>query len=145
MNRMFDTSRLLVVLLLATLAVACSPEPEQDEPDFERLEQRVLARWETLVAKDFASTWEFASPNYRKNFPKELFVRNFSYTVDWELTGVEVVHYDAAAAVASVAVRVMSKPAKQTSTVSAAFGAIPITFNENWILVDGEWWHSANI
>jgi hypothetical protein len=64
--------------------------------------------------------------------------------VDWELTGVEVLNYDAVAAVASVAVRVMSEPTKRTSTASFELGAVPVTFHEKWLFIDGEWWHSAN-
>ena len=61
------------------------------------------------------------------------------------MTAVEVVNYDAAAAVASVAVRVMSRPTKLTSTASRAIGAVPVTINEQWMFIDGKWWHSANL
>ena len=74
-----------------------------------------------------------------------MYERRFSYMVEWELTSVEVVNYDAAAAVASVAVRVMSRPVKQTSAASKAIGAVPTRFVEQWILQDGEWWYSANL
>ncbi len=107
------------------------------------LEQRVRARWQALEVRDFDRVWSFASPNYRKNFPVKLYSYNFSYAVEWELTSIEVVHYDAGAAVASVSVRVMSKPTKQTSVASQAIGALPVTFHEQWIKVDGEWWHSV--
>jgi hypothetical protein len=73
-----------------------------------------------------------------------MFVKKFSYAVNRELTGVEVTNYDARAAVASVAVRVMSSPAKLTSAASIAIGAVPVTINERWMFIDGEWWHSAN-
>ena len=143
---MRSASLALAVLASGLMVVGCTPGEESTgaEPDFEKLEQRVRDRWATLSAKDFGKAWEYSTPNYRRNFPKELFMRNFSYTVDWELTGVEVVNYDADAAVASVAARVMSKPAKQTTSAST-FGAIPITFRESWIFREGEWWHSANI
>jgi len=42
-----------------------------------------------------------------------------------------------------VAVRVMSKPTKLTSSASAAFGALPVTIREKWILIDGVWWYSV--
>jgi hypothetical protein len=44
-----------------------------------------------------------------------------------------------------VAVRVMSKPTKQTSSASMAMGALPVTLHENWFRVDGEWWHSTKV
>jgi hypothetical protein len=109
------------------------------------LEQRVRARWQTLIDHDFGKTWEFCTPTFREVFPKAMYVHNFSYAVQWQLTSVEVVDYDADAAVASVAVGVMSLPAKQTSEASKAVGAVPVTVRERWILIDGEWWHSAKI
>jgi hypothetical protein len=39
----------------------------------------------------------------------------------------------------------MSEPVKYTSAASKAVGAMPYTFNERWIYVEGEWWHSANL
>jgi hypothetical protein len=109
------------------------------------LEQRVRARWQALTARDYAGAWSYESPVYRKAFPPELYVLQFSYEVQRELTEVEIVNYDAAAAVASVAVRVMSTPTKRTSSASQAIGAVPVTIHERWISIDGEWWHSANI
>jgi hypothetical protein len=111
----------------------------------EALELRVAERWQSMIDRDYGRTWEFCTPAYREVFPKALYVHNFSYAVQWELTSVEVVDYDAVAAVASVAVRVMSIPTKQTSSASKAVGAVPVTINERWIFIDQKWWHSANI
>jgi hypothetical protein len=135
---------LLVVFILAS---GCSREapPPAAEPDLDRLEQRVRERWEAKIARDFDTVWEYATPNYRKVFPKHMYRLNFSYALDWELTSVEVINYDADAAVASVAVRVMSIPTKQTSEASRLIGATPVELREQWIFIDGEWWHSANI
>ncbi|MEH6581987.1 MAG: hypothetical protein V7754_08630 [Halioglobus sp.] len=124
--------------------VACAEPTELDEKQRAALEKRVNARWQVLEKKDFGKVWEFATPKYRRVFPKSLYVNNFSYAVDWELTEVEVVNYDASAAVASVVVRVMSKPSKQTSSASKALGAVPISFREQWIFTDAKWWHSTN-
>lgn len=98
-----------------------------------------------MEIRDFEKVYEFETPNYRGIFSKSLYVNKFSYAVHWELTGVDVVNYDARAAVASVAVRVMSKPAKQTSSASVAMGALPIILHEKWIRVNGDWWHSAKV
>ena len=101
-------------------------------------------RWQTKIDRDFGKTWEYSTPNFREVFSKSLYVHKFSYMVEWRLTGVEVGNYDADAAVASVAARVMTKPTKQTSTASGAIGAVPVTIREKWMLIDGEWWHSTN-
>jgi hypothetical protein len=108
------------------------------------LEQRVRERWQALSASDYGRAWEFSTPVYRGIFPKELYALQFSYAVERQLTGVEVVDYDAAAAVASVTARVMSKPLKQTSAASRAIGAVPVNIHEKWMLIDGEWWYSVN-
>lgn len=130
-------------LTLISSAWAAPPEgmtPEQ----VAALEQRAKARWQALTTRDYARAWEFSTPNYRSVFPKELYVLQFSYAVDRQLTGVEVLDYDAAAAVASVTARVMSKPLKQTSEASVAMGALPVTYREKWMLIDGQWWYSSS-
>ena len=135
---------MLVVTVLA--CVSCSamgPPKTLTEDDKTTLLKRVTERWQLIVKKDFASTYQYTTPKYREVFPKALYVNKFSYGVDMQLTGVEILHYDARAAVASVAVGVMSRPAKQTSVASNALGALPLTLNEKWIFVDGQWWHSA--
>ena len=132
------------ICMLAALG-ACSQDsaPKTFGPEAEAaLTQRVTERWHAMEEKDFAKTYDYTTPNYRRVFPKSLYLNKFSYSVDWELTGVDILNYDARAAVASVAVRVMSKPAKQTASASI-FGAIPVTLHEDWIFVEDEWWHIA--
>ena len=136
--------RLLVGALLVAIAAGCSDPDELSPQQTAALEQRVRERWQTIIDRDFDKTWEYSTPNYRSVFSKRMFAKNFSYGIDWELTGVEVLHYDGRAAVASVAARVMTKPTKPTNAASEAVGAMPITLREKWILIDGEWWHSAN-
>ena len=138
---------LLGVLLLVALQAPASwagPVPGLSVDQVAALEERVRQRWQALVARDYAAVYEFSTPVYRSVFPKDLYVLQFSYAVERQLTGVEVLNYDAAAAVASVAVRVMSKPIKLTSTASQAIGAVPVTVHERWMLIDGEWWYSAD-
>ena len=133
------------MLLLLSLGLGgCADSQELSESQRNALEQRVRERWQALSERDFGEAWEYTTPAFRASFPKQLYVKKFSYAVEWELTAVEVVHYDAPAAVASVVARVMSKPTKQTSSASVAIGAIPNNLRERWILTDGEWWFSAN-
>ena len=138
-------SQLALLILLLACASCSSMGPPKTLTDEGKaaLVERVTERWHAIVKKDFAATYAYTTPKYREVFPKTLYVNKFSYGVDMQLTGVEVLNYDARAAVASVAVGVMSKPAKQTSVASNALGALPLTLNEKWIFVDGQWWHSA--
>jgi len=137
---------LLLTALLAGALQGCSTEsePEASGPDLKRLEERVRERWEAKIARDFEAVWEYSTPNYRRSFPKSMYALKFSYALDWELTSIEVVNYDALAAVASVAVGVMSIPTKQTSAASRAIGATPETIHEQWLFIEGEWWHSTS-
>ena len=133
----------LLSLMLASASHASPPEGLSAD-QLAALDQRVRQRWQAMAARDYARVWEYSTPVYRSIFSKDLYALQFSYAVQRELTGVEVVNYDAAAAVASVAARVMSKPTKQTSTASQVLGAIPVTVHEKWIFIAGEWWFSAN-
>lgn len=140
---------MLRFLLLSFLLLlgACGEQPGTGEATAgasrESLETRAEERWRARIAHDWDKAWEYESPAFREVFPKHLYVKKFSYTAKWELTGLEVIEYDPEAAVASVAVRVMSRPAKQTSAAARAIGAMSRELHEKWILVDGEWWYSA--
>lgn len=138
----------LFAVLLVVLVAACS-EPQEGSSELaaaqaETLVQRATERWQARIAHDWGKAWEYETPAYREVFPKHLYVKKFSYTADWELTGVEVTNYDPPAAVASVVVRVMSRPSKQTTAAAKAIGTMPRELRERWILVDGEWWYSAS-
>ena len=142
-------SMLRVIGLIAfTLLAGCMDKSEESQElspeQVKALEMRVEERWHARIAHDWGAAWEYSSPAYREVFPKHLYVKKFSYTANWELTGVEVTNYDPSAAVASVVVGVMSRPTKQTSAAARALGAMPRNLHERWILVDGEWWFSAN-
>lgn len=134
-------------MVVAALLAGCGQDHGKssgpDQASREALQARATERWQARVAHDWGKEWEFNSPAFREVFPKQLYVRRFSYTANWELTGLEVINYDPNAAVASVVVRVMSRPSKQTSAAANALGAMPRELHEKWILVDGEWWYSS--
>ena len=140
--------RNILAISLVLFVAACTDSgqdlPDVAEPSLEDLERRVEERWQARIAHDWGRAYEYSSPAYREVFPKQLYVRKFSYTADWELTGIEVTNYDPLAAVASVVVRVMSRPTKLTSAAAKALGPMPRALHERWIFVDGEWWFGAN-
>jgi len=133
----------LAAVLVAAVLTGCASAPRMTDAEQASLLERVEMRWRALEQRDFGAAWEFTSPAYREVFSKSLYEKKFSYMVEWELTGVEFLTYDADAAVASVAARVMSKPVKHTSAASAALGAIPTKQVEKWVFVDGQWWFSV--
>ena len=122
--------RFIYVVLLAFSGLwiaGCSDQAGQSKEltpeQVKALEIRVEERWQARIAHDWGKAWEYSSPAYREVFPKQLYVKKFSYTANWELTGLEVINYDPSAAVASVVVRVMSKPTKQTEEIDLALDA----------------------
>ena len=142
---MTAVQRLLALAPLIVLVTACATTRELSEGQQSALVERAAARWEAIEEHDWATAYTYLSPTYRKVFSSDMYARKFSYMVEWELTSVDFLNYDADAAVASVAVRVMSKPTKLTSAASEAIGSVPTRVIENWVLVDGEWWYSANL
>ena len=133
-----------VLLMVLVLSGGCASGPKWDDAQRNILEQRVRDRFQALVARDFEKVWEYSTPSYRAIFSKQLYAKKFSYAVELQLTGVEVVNYDSDAAVASVVVRVMSKPTKQTSTASMLIGATPRSLGEKWLFSQDQWWFSVN-
>lgn len=136
---------LMLVFLLAV--VACSDKPgELSEAQRGQLLERVNGRWQALIDHDYAKAWEYGTPAFRAVFPQNLYVQRFSHTLDRELTGVEILHYDSQAAVATVAVRLLTKPARKGDTTAIGDAAVaPASVVESWILIDGKWWFSVTI
>ncbi len=134
-----------IVLLFAALLSACATQESLRETERLALESRVEARWRAMEQRDWSGVYSYATPAYRAIISESMFAQKFSYMLEWELTSVELVNYDADAAVASVAVRVMSRPVKLTSAASKAMGALPSRQVEQWVLVDGQWWYSATL
>jgi hypothetical protein len=136
--------RVSAVVLLGAVLAGCagqaglSPALEAD------LVARVEARWRALEALDYATAYDFMSPAYRAVFTREMYLTQFSYMAERKLTSVEILNYDAPAAVASVVVGVMSRPVKQTSAASAAIGAVSVKSVEQWVLRNNTWWFSVN-
>ena len=133
-----------VLLMVLVLSGGCASGPKWDDAQRNILEQRVRDRFQALVARDFEKVWEYSTPSYRAIFSKQLYAKKFSYAVELQLTGVEVVNYDSDAAVASVVVRVMSEPIKQTSSASSLIGATPERLREKWVFSQDQWWFSVN-
>ena len=130
-----------LTVLVSALFTACASQEELPPRLASELVQRVEMRWSFRESDDFAAMYRLQTPAYREAFSEYMYVSQFRSTVRWELTSVQVLNYDPAAAVASVAVRVMSEPTKSTSDAVKALGTIPSRFVEQWILKDGEWWY----
>lgn len=133
-----------LVGLLLCFAAGTTAESDLSEEHEEALRSRVEARWTALATNDLHAAYELMSPAYRAVFTEEMYRGQSSAMLERELTSVEILNYDASAAVASVAAGVMSRPAKQTSAAAAIISAQPITVVEQWILRNNQWWFSVN-
>lgn len=102
------------------------------------LEQRVAARWEALIRRDFASAYGFASPAYRKAFSLDDFKRKFGDgKVVWrrvEVISVDFKGNDAATVGIKIHI-VYHDPQTQKPLDMATHD------QESWVYADGQWWY----
>ena len=102
------------------------------------LEQRVMAKWDALIRKDFATAYSFTSPAYRKLYSLDAFRRNFAIgKVVWRR--IEVV--DAGfkgedAAMVGINIHFVYYQAPTGKDVE-----MTTYTQEPWVQVDGQWWY----
>jgi len=115
---------------------------EIEKAELDSLINRVESRWKTIAAHSFGDTYEYETPTYKKVFPKSLYVNMFSYSVNWHLTGVTGVSFDSKSGVATVIVDVETKSVHPVG-MPADETVIPVKFNEKWLHINDQWWHSS--
>ena len=142
MNVYFVKETLFVPFILSLLILlGCAGQAVLTQELQDKLVERIERRWEFYAVRDYSGAWDFSTPEYKKIFPRESYYKNFHGLLDLELTGVRLLAYDAGAAVASVAVRVMISPRPGAPAASLALGKTPTTIDETWKLVDGKWYY----
>lgn len=120
-----------------TSAPSGSPATEAVEARQEALKQRVMAKWDALIRKDFAAAYSFTSPGYRELFSLSAFKGRFGNKVSWQR--IEVVNVDWKsddAATVSIKIHFAYYPPQ-------AERALDMTTHvkESWVRVDGQWWY----
>ena len=142
MNIFFVKKTLLVSSFLSLLILlGCAGPSVLTQELQDNLVERIERRWEFYAVRDYSGAWDFSTPEYKRIFPRESYYKNFHGLLDLELTGVRLLAYDASAAVASVAVRVMISPRPGAPAASLALGKTPTTIDERWKLVGGNWYY----
>lgn len=144
--------RCLVIVLLAFPVVTDADVPgaqvetpasvvsEQETVETRRtlLEQRVMARWDALIRKDFATAYSFTTPAYRSLFSLDAFRRNFAVgKVVWrriEVVDVDFKGEDAAMVGINIHFVYYQAPAGNDIEMTTYT-------QEPWVQVDGQWWH----
>ncbi|MEE4637853.1 MAG: hypothetical protein V2J42_03865 [Wenzhouxiangella sp.] len=116
---------------------ACTPPSEPTET----LEERVMARWQLMVEREFEAAWDYYTPGFRQTTSRELFAADMERRpVHW--TAAELVGTDCGEDVCQVKVRV------EYRVVGAPRGhgrmRLNRTIEDQWVFLDGQWWYSAN-
>lgn len=141
-------SRFLGMMLLASLAVGhvsalaadvvqAAPTTEAVQAQRALLEQRVTAKWDALIRKDFATAYSFTSPSYRKLFSLDAFRSSFGNKVAWRRVEVVDVEFkgDDAATVGINIHFVYHQPQTEKPLDMQTY------VQEPWVFVDGQWWY----
>jgi hypothetical protein len=145
--RFFGVMVLTLLALMVTLAIGADQQPvppaetasaaESLQARRKALEQRVTAKWDALIRRDFAAAYSFTSPAYRKLYSKERFQSTFGNKVGWkriEITKVDFKGDDAATVGLNLYVVyngfVEGKPIDMKTYVE-----------EPWVYAEGQWWY----
>ncbi|MCB1781959.1 MAG: hypothetical protein KDJ34_18105 [Candidatus Competibacteraceae bacterium] len=101
------------------------------------LKQRVMARWDALIRRDFEAAYSFTSPSYRALFPLNVFKSKFGNKVAWrrvEVVTIEPKGEDAATVGIDLHVGYHQPQSEQTLEMKTYI-------KEPWVRVDGQWWY----
>lgn len=132
-----NIKKLLLVLSAVVLIAACT---ESRDP-VEIVTEKAQARWDALVARDFAAAREYYTPGFRETTPEI----DYRFDMDrrpvrWEsaeVLGVECEENRCSAEVL-VGYRIPSAP----GNINNLGNSRPIT--EEWVEIDGDWWFVQN-
>ena len=121
------------VLALTACGVSV-PEPEQT------LEERVMARWEHMIDRDFEAAWEYYSPGFRQTTPVETFVRDMERRrfrwLEADFRGVECAEEDICRAEVRIVYQALGAPSGMSRM------RVPHVTREHWLFLEGQWWFS---
>lgn len=128
---------ILFVFLVSTASIALSVF------DSKEVEASAKARWDSIIKHEFGETYQYETPTYKAVFTKDLYVNQFSDSIDWRLTEIESIKYDPATHVATVVVVVETKP-RNSKELDASLKTVSIKIHEKWLHDKGRWWHSSS-
>ena len=130
-------ARLAIAALLIPLLVACGDR----SPELQPLDERVLARWNHMIGRDFQAAWEFHTPGFRQTSPQQAFANEMAQRpVRW--TSVEWRGAECGEDVCEVTVRVGFRAVGAPSGLSSV--EVTRDIRETWLWIDGQWWYSAS-
>ncbi len=127
-----------IMLLAVGLALAGCAAFTDNRPPEEIVRERAQQRGDAYAKDDFARSYAFLSPSYRKLRDLDGYRRSFGPGAKWQK--VEVAGVACEAQRCKVNLRVSVKP-----LIPGMFNdTITVQFEETWLLEDGNWWlHQA--
>ncbi len=126
-----------LVLLVVLALTACGGAAEPEQP----VEERVLARWQHLIDRDFEAAWEYYAPGYRETSGQAAFTAQMARRpVRWQ--DVELLSLECSEDACDVNVRVRYRATGRVVS-RGRVPAIDRTLQERWIRIDGQWWYAS--
>lgn len=124
----------VTIVALALGLVACQPASEPEPAD-----ERAKARWEHLIAGDYAKAWEYFTPGYRETAPVQQYVASIQRRpVQWQKA--EVVSSSCEDVRCEVVVNVTYSLPRASAGLDTVKPTRPV--RETWILSEGSWWYT---
>ena len=125
-------SALFCAATVALLVAACQPAAEPDPAHV-----RAQARWESLIAGEYARAWEYFTPGYRETAPVEQYVASIQRRpVQWEAA--EVLSSECEESRCEVVIDITYSIPRAKAGLETVQPTRAI--RETWIFSDGEWW-----
>lgn len=137
-SRKTTTVAARIMLLAAGLALAGCAAFVDNRPREDIVRERAQQRAEAYVKGDFARSYTFLSPAYRKLRDEAAYRRSFGAGAVWQKA--EVANVACEEQRCKVGLKVSVKP-----LIPGMFNdTITVQFEETWLLEDGNWWlHQA--
>lgn len=138
-------SMALALALAGPVAWAADPAPSTpvkpsvtvDAAVEAQLKERVLARWQALIKRDFEAAYSFETPAYRVIYTPRQSMGQQGGQVDWRAAKVKEIRYDDPM-VAKVAVEITYRHAEAGEGGQVLDLAQEV--EETWLRKDGQWW-----
>jgi hypothetical protein len=111
---------------------------EADVADAEKLRERVSARWEALIDRDFDRAYKFQTPEYREGTSvSDYGFRMGRSTVRWHLAALKQVRYHTPTEAEALVDLDYSFALPGTDQIARTQGQ----FSDWWVYREGVWWH----
>jgi len=129
-KQIFNLPRLSAGLAVLVLLSACQSEPDPAHV-------RAQAKWDHLIAEEYAEAWEYYTPGYRETSPVEQYRASLQQRpVRWEEA--EVISSECEESRCEVEIDITYSIPRARAGLEQVRPTRPI--RETWILSRGQWW-----